>query len=52
MMPGSTSAFIFIQIAAGRPALACAISCAMWSRMRLRSMIGEIAIASSSPGSA
>ena len=27
MMSGSTSAFIFIQIAAGRPALACAISC-------------------------
>ena len=27
MISGSTSEFIFIQIAAGRPALACAISC-------------------------
>jgi len=33
MISGSTRAFIFIQIAAGRPARACAISPAMCRRM-------------------
>ena len=49
---GSTSEFIFIQMRAGRPSRAWAISSAMCFRMRLRSVSGDMAIAISSAGSA
>ena len=52
MMSGSTSEFIFIQIAAGLPAWHDAISSAMCSRMRLRRVSGDTAIFSMSIGSA
>ena len=48
MISGSTSELSFIQIAAGLPALAWAISCAMCSPMRLRKVSGDTAIRSSS----
>ena len=41
MISASTSEFIFIQIAAGRPALAWYISSRMWSRMRARMPCGD-----------
>ena len=52
MMSGSTSEFIFIQIAAGRPALAWAISASIWSRMRFLRSIGDTDMRSRSAGSA
>ena len=41
MISGSTSEFIFIQIAAGLPALACAISRLMCSTMRFFRLTGD-----------
>ena len=52
MISGSTSEFIFIQIAAGLPARALALSWRIWSLIRLRKVSGEIAIRLSSSGSA
>ena len=52
MISGSTSEFIFIQIAAGRPWRAWLVSPWMCSMMRLRKVRGDTAIFSMSLGSA
>src|SRR5260370_42005880 len=50
MISGSTSALSFIQIAAGRPFLACAISSRMCSHIGYRALSGETAMFFSSAG--
>ena len=52
MMSGSTSEFIFIQMAAGLPWRAWLVSPRICSRMRLRKVSGDTAILSMSLGSA